>query len=161
VSRARRPVHLNPPTQCTDDRNLAAWQRLWDHQDPPFDLVGWVLGLAGLGRGDARGVLDAGCGNGRSAASGDDCQVEPGRQSKRAEPLGAEMVHPLEIRQQARPDAMPGTAMAVIVPWRPAGRARTLPTCAVGQREGTTESELAGPGRGLVEQCAGGWIIQI
>lgn len=68
MSRARRPVPLNPPTQYGDDRNLAARQRLWDEQQPPFDLVGWVLGLAGLGDGDTRGVLDAGCGNGRYLA---------------------------------------------------------------------------------------------
>jgi hypothetical protein len=28
--------------------NLRAWQRLWEHQVPLFDLVGWVLALAGL-----------------------------------------------------------------------------------------------------------------
>ena len=52
----------NPPTQYADDRNLRARQRLWDHQEPSFDLVGWVLDLAGV---DAdRHVLDVGCGNG-------------------------------------------------------------------------------------------------
>ena len=45
-----------------DDRNLRARQRLWQHQVPFFDVVGWVLGLAGLAPGMR--VLDAGCGNG-------------------------------------------------------------------------------------------------
>jgi SAM-dependent methyltransferase len=53
---------LNPATQYADDRNLRARQRLWLHQDPPFDLVGWVLDLAGLSPGLQ--VLDVGCGNG-------------------------------------------------------------------------------------------------
>jgi SAM-dependent methyltransferase len=97
VSRARRPVHLNPPTQYADDRNLAARQRLWDHQDPPFDLVGWVLELAGLGHGDARVVLDAGCGNGRYLAEldrrgvrGAGCDLSLGM--LRAAPAGAQVV---------------------------------------------------------------------
>ena len=49
--------------QYADDRNLAARQRLWAHQRPPFDLLEWVLGLTPLSP-RAR-VLDAGCGNGR------------------------------------------------------------------------------------------------
>jgi len=53
---------LNPPGQYSDDRNLNARKRFWDHQDPYFDIVGWVLGLAGLSPGMR--VLDAGCGNG-------------------------------------------------------------------------------------------------
>lgn len=53
---------LNPPGQYGDDRNLRARQRLWRYQSPPFDIVGWVLGLAGLSPGQR--VLDAGCGNG-------------------------------------------------------------------------------------------------
>jgi SAM-dependent methyltransferase len=55
-------VGLNPPGQYADDGNLRARQRLWQHQDPYFDIVGWVLGLAGLEPGMR--VLDAGCGNG-------------------------------------------------------------------------------------------------
>jgi SAM-dependent methyltransferase len=55
-------VTLNPPGQYADDRNLRARQRLWRHQDPYFDEVGWVLDLAGLAPGMR--VLDAGCGNG-------------------------------------------------------------------------------------------------
>jgi SAM-dependent methyltransferase len=54
---------LNPPGQYADDRNLHARQRLWRHQVPLFDVVGWVLGLAGLSPGMQ--VLDAGCGNGQ------------------------------------------------------------------------------------------------
>lgn len=53
---------LNPPGQYSDDRNLSARQRLWAFQEPYFDIVGWVLSLAGVSSG-AR-VLDAGCGNG-------------------------------------------------------------------------------------------------
>jgi SAM-dependent methyltransferase len=53
---------LNPPGQYADDRNLRARQRFWQHQDPYFDIVSWVLGLAGLSPGMR--VLDAGCGNG-------------------------------------------------------------------------------------------------
>ena len=55
-------VALNPPGQYGDDRNLRARQRLWRCQDPYFDVVAWVLGLAGLSPGLR--VLDAGCGNG-------------------------------------------------------------------------------------------------
>jgi SAM-dependent methyltransferase len=55
-------VTLNPPGQYADDRNLRARQRFWQHQEPSFDDVGWVLGLAGLSPGMR--VLDAGCGNG-------------------------------------------------------------------------------------------------
>jgi len=57
-------VSLNPPTQYADDANLRARQRLWEHQRPPFDITGWVLGLAGLETGFHGRVLDVGCGNG-------------------------------------------------------------------------------------------------
>ena len=53
---------LNPPGQYSDDRNLRTRQRLWSYQSPFFDLVGWVLGLAGLSPGMR--ALEAGCGNG-------------------------------------------------------------------------------------------------
>ncbi len=53
---------LNPPGQYADDRNLRARQRLWQFQSPFFDIVGWVLDLAGLSPGLR--VLDVGCGNG-------------------------------------------------------------------------------------------------
>jgi hypothetical protein len=53
---------LNPPDQYADDRNLRARQRFWQHQSPFFDVVSWVLDLAGLAPGQR--VLDAGCGNG-------------------------------------------------------------------------------------------------
>jgi SAM-dependent methyltransferase len=55
-------VALNPPAQYADDRNLLARQRFWRHERPYFDIVGWVLNLAGLAPGMK--VLDAGCGNG-------------------------------------------------------------------------------------------------
>jgi SAM-dependent methyltransferase len=54
---------VNPPGQYADDRNLRARQRLWRYQDPYFDIVAWVLDLAGLSPGLR--VLDAGCGNGQ------------------------------------------------------------------------------------------------
>lgn len=57
-------MSLNPSTQYADDSNLRARQRLWEHQQPAFDIVGWVLGEAGLGTATDRRVLDVGCGNG-------------------------------------------------------------------------------------------------
>jgi SAM-dependent methyltransferase len=56
----------NPPTQYRDDRNLRARQRLWEQQRPPFDLIGWVLEVAGVT--DGARVLDVGCGNGNYLA---------------------------------------------------------------------------------------------
>jgi ubiquinone/menaquinone biosynthesis C-methylase UbiE len=55
-------VTLNPPDQYSDDRNLRARQRFWQHQDPYFDIVGWVMDLVRPSPGLR--VLDAGCGNG-------------------------------------------------------------------------------------------------
>jgi SAM-dependent methyltransferase len=55
-------VTLNPPGQYADDRHLRARQRFWLYQDPQFDIVNWVLDLAGPSPGMR--VLDAGCGNG-------------------------------------------------------------------------------------------------
>ena len=56
----------NPATQYATDANLAKRQRLWteSRRDPHFDLFPWVLDLAGVHDGDARTVLDIGCGNG-------------------------------------------------------------------------------------------------
>ena len=59
-----------PASQYSTDRNLLARQRLWEQQVPRFDLVGWVLDLAGLEPGpslahDVLDVLDVGCGNGQ------------------------------------------------------------------------------------------------
>lgn len=49
-------------SQYSDDRNLRARQRLWEAEDPRFDLVGWVLDLAAID--DTAAVLDVGCGPG-------------------------------------------------------------------------------------------------
>lgn len=57
-------VSFNPPTQYRTEANLRVRQRLWEHQDPRFDLVGWVLEVAGLRSGSPARVLDVGCGNG-------------------------------------------------------------------------------------------------
>ena len=57
-------MSLNPPTQYLTDANLRARQRLWEHQQPPFDLVSWVLELARLRPDSTARVLDVGCGNG-------------------------------------------------------------------------------------------------
>jgi SAM-dependent methyltransferase len=58
---------VNTTGQYATDRNLRARQRLWERQDPAFDVVGWTLELAGVGS-DVR-VLDVGCGNGRYLAA--------------------------------------------------------------------------------------------
>lgn len=52
-----------PSSQYADDANLRARQRLWEHQEPAFDVVSWATELAGVTRGMQ--VLDLGCGNGR------------------------------------------------------------------------------------------------
>ena len=57
-------MSLNPPTQYLTDANLRARQRLWQQQQPPFDIVSWVLDAAALRTGVAARVLDVGCGNG-------------------------------------------------------------------------------------------------
>jgi SAM-dependent methyltransferase len=55
---------LNPASQYATDVNLRARQRLWEQQQPRFDIVGWVLDVAGLGAPSDQLVLDVGCGNG-------------------------------------------------------------------------------------------------
>ena len=57
-------VSLNPPSQYATENNLRARQRLWEQQRPKFDIVGWVLEVAGLGSTTHQRVLDVGCGNG-------------------------------------------------------------------------------------------------
>ncbi len=57
-------VSLNPPTQYTTEDNLRARQRLWEAQEPKFDLIGWVLDVAGFDPEADHRVLDVGCGNG-------------------------------------------------------------------------------------------------
>jgi len=57
-------VSLNPPTQYRTDANLRSRQRLWEQQQPPFDLVSWVLDVASLPPRSTARVLDVGCGNG-------------------------------------------------------------------------------------------------
>lgn len=55
----------------SDDRGLAARQRLWaaSRREPPFELIPWVLDHAGLPTGATEDVLDLGCGNGRWLAA--------------------------------------------------------------------------------------------
>ena len=55
---------LNPAGQYATDANLRARQRLWECQRPPFDLMAWVLDVAGLRSPTPGRVLDVGCGNG-------------------------------------------------------------------------------------------------
>lgn len=55
---------LNPPGQYATESNLRARQRLWAQQQPPFDIVGWVLDIAGVTSAADGPVLDVGCGNG-------------------------------------------------------------------------------------------------
>ena len=67
-SRQDGEMSLNPPTQYSTDDNLRARQRLWEAQVPRFDLIGWVLDVAGFDPEADRRVLDVGCGNGNYLA---------------------------------------------------------------------------------------------
>ena len=76
---------LNPSTQYATDVNLRARQRLWEQQQPPFDIVGWVLEVAGLETTTVARVLDVGCGNGfylrelrRRGIDAVGCDLSPG-----------------------------------------------------------------------------------
>ena len=53
-SRRTDGTTLLPPAQYADDRNLRARQRLWEHQQPPFDVVGWAIDIAGVNAGQLR-----------------------------------------------------------------------------------------------------------
>jgi SAM-dependent methyltransferase len=55
-------VEMTSPSQYATDRNLAARQRLWDHQRGGVKLLDWVLDLVDWGT--VGPVLDVGCGNG-------------------------------------------------------------------------------------------------
>jgi SAM-dependent methyltransferase len=57
-------MSLNPPSQYATDVNLRARQRLWEEQQPPFDIISWVLDSADLRSATTARVLDVGCGNG-------------------------------------------------------------------------------------------------
>src|ERR1700761_6051075 len=80
-------VTLNPPGQYADDRQLRARQRFWLYQDPQFDIVNWVLDLAGPSPGMR--VLDAGCGNGWYL-----CDLSPGMLRAAADQAGDQAGHP-------------------------------------------------------------------
>ena len=87
-------VSLNPVTQYATDANLKARQRLWEFQQPRFDLVGWTLQLAGLESSRGQRVLDVGCGNGsylrelrRRGISAIGCDLSMGMLDTAAEPM--------------------------------------------------------------------------
>ena len=102
-------MSLNPPTQYSTAGNLRARQRLWEAQVPQFDLIGWVLDVAGFDPETDRRVLDVGCGNGnylaelrRSGVLAVGCDMSFGM-------LGAARPHPALV--QADVTALPlGTA---------------------------------------------------
>ncbi len=78
-------MSLNPPTQYATADNLRARQRLWEVQQPRFDLVGWVLDIAQLDVSSDRLALDVGCGNGaylaelrRRGITAIGCDLSPG-----------------------------------------------------------------------------------
>lgn len=57
-------MNIPPSTQYATAANLRARQRLWEAQVPRFEIVPWVLELAGLDTNSTLSVLDVGCGNG-------------------------------------------------------------------------------------------------
>jgi SAM-dependent methyltransferase len=59
-------VAINPKTQYATDSNLASRQRMWStsRREPEFDLISWVLDVAGVHEGGTQRILDVGCGNG-------------------------------------------------------------------------------------------------
>jgi SAM-dependent methyltransferase len=108
-------VAVNPPSQYATDANLRARQRLWDQQQPPFDIVGWVLELAGLTAASQRAVLDVGCGNGRYLAElrrrGIDavgCDLSPGM-------LAAAAPHPRLVNADVTALPFPADAFDVVL----------------------------------------------
>ena len=78
-------MSLNPPAQYATDANLRARQRLWEEQQPFFDIAAWVLDVAELGSPRRERVLDVGCGNGmylkelrRRGLIATGCDLSPG-----------------------------------------------------------------------------------
>lgn len=87
-------MSLNPVSQYATEGNLRARQRFWEHQQPPFDIVAWVLDVAGVGSAPGHRVLDVGCGNGayldelrRRGVHAVGCDLSPGM-------LAAAATHP-------------------------------------------------------------------
>lgn len=78
-------MSLNPPAQYATDANFRARQRLWEEQEPIFDITAWVLDVAGLASQRHERVLDVGCGNGmylkelrRRGLDATGCDLSPG-----------------------------------------------------------------------------------
>jgi SAM-dependent methyltransferase len=162
---------LNPLGQYADDRNLRARQRLWQEQVPFFDVVGWVVGLAGLWPGMR--VLDAGCGNGRylRALAGHPvraagCDLSAGMLRSSAHPaLFCADVAALPVRDEAF-DVVLAAHMLYHVPDRRAAVRELRRVLAPG---GTCVAVTNGANhllrlRGLVERAAGraapGWHME-
>ena len=90
-------MSLNPPSQYATESNLRARQRLWEQQRPKFDIVGWVLEVAGLGPTTHQRVLDVGCGNGMYLRELKNASISPPTTS-RAAPLSSA---PTPVRSSA------------------------------------------------------------
>jgi SAM-dependent methyltransferase len=162
---------LNPPGQYADDRNLRARQRLWQHQVPFFDVVDWVLGLAGLSPGMR--VLDAGCGNGeylRALAAqpvrAAGCDLSLGMLRSAAHPaLFCADVTALPVRDGAF-DVVLAAHMLYHVPDRPAAVRELRRVLAPGGAciAVTNGARHLRPLRALVERAAGtaapGWTMR-